>query len=120
MARMHVNKTESFFTQVVDYLQQRATYDRNYLQSKASQIADIRGDLHINFTQSTEQIVRLLEGMRGDFDSRSFYLDFNTTAFVKCVTLDDSCVQDLSLYVQYQEIVAEYARSKSDILRQYA
>ena len=47
-------------------------------------------------------------------------VDINTTALVACITLDSNCVQELSLFVQYQEIVERYYQSKGYIAEQYA
>ena len=46
-------------------------------------------------------------------------IDLNMTTFVACITLDSACIQELSLFVQYQKIVEQYHQSKDDITQQY-
>ena len=74
---------------------------------------------HANFTQSLELYSRYLES-RKLCAFVSMMIDLNITTFVACITLDCNCVQELSLFTQYQEIVERYYQSKGYIAEQYA
>ena len=83
------------------------------------QLIGTRDILHANFTQSLELYSRYLES-RNLYTFVSMVVDINTTALVACITLDSNCVQELSLFVQYKEIVERYYQSKGYIAEQYA